>query len=211
MEYHRKQHAREPTGTSETNIARPLTHGYLTLCNHKANLANLYGHFFMTISTSSRTLLNKFIRPHYFTSQSSEVIVNLIHSITYTWNRKPSTRIAPVSGPKTKAATVGRFWSDSGYLLELHGQPLSLQHKPGYCWRVLRMQKQSKHGIRRNRNLFPNILTLARSHGLVFSSKLMVVSAAVKVAVKIEEIHIPIMIQKTAKVRPKIDLGARSP
>ena len=39
----------------------------------------------------------------------------------------------------------------------------------------------------------------------------MVFNDVVKVAVKIEQMQIPIVIHKTAKPRPKIDLGARSP
>ena len=38
-----------------------------------------------------------------------------------------------------------------------------------------------------------------------------VVSDVVKVAVNIEQIQTPIKIQATAKVRPRNDLGARSP
>jgi hypothetical protein len=39
----------------------------------------------------------------------------------------------------------------------------------------------------------------------------MVVKAVVKVAVKMEQMQIPIRIQKMEKSRPKIDLGALSP
>lgn len=42
-------------------------------------------------------------------------------------------------------------------------------------------------------------------------SKLIVVSDVVNVAVDIEQIQIPIKIQATAKVRPRTDMGARSP
>ena len=42
-------------------------------------------------------------------------------------------------------------------------------------------------------------------------SKLIVVSDVVNVAVNIEQIQIPTKIQATAKVRPRTDMGARSP
>jgi hypothetical protein len=54
------------------------------------------------------------------------------------------------------------------------------------------------------------LLTLARAR-VFFSSNVMVVKAVVKVAVKMEQMQIPIIIQKMEKSRPKIDLGALSP
>ena len=46
---------------------------------------------------------------------------------------------------------------------------------------------------------------------LFLVSRLIVVNDVVKVAVNIEHMQITIRIQATAKVRPRTDLGARSP